>query len=97
MLAKCTRCGTASITQIHKKMNENMKIGIKNFKFRSCFVLSALSHLDNSFLGSENCLLSKQDCFTHIVLWSSPVRLICNCHCTFMAVLCIGAEQIEVL
>ena len=64
MLAKCTRCGTASITQIHKKMNENMKIGIKNFKYRICFVLSALSHLDNSFLGSENCLLSKQDCLT---------------------------------
>ena len=40
-------------------------------------------------------VLSKQDCLT--VMWSSPVRLICNCHCTFMAVLCIGAEQIKVL
>ncbi len=24
-------------------------------------------------------------------------EIICNCHCTFMAVLCIGAEQIKVL
>ena len=30
------------------------------------------------------------------MLWSSPVCLVCNGHCTFMAVLCIGAEQIKV-
>ena len=51
----------------------------------------------NNYLKNNLSHLSKQDCLTYIALWSSPVRLICNCHCTFMAVLCIGAEQIEVL
>ena len=31
------------------------------------------------------------------MLWSSPVCLVCNGHCTLVAILCIGAEQIKML
>ena len=34
---------------------------------------------------------------TQIIVESPCKKSICNCHCTFMAVLCIGAEQIKVL
>ena len=40
---------------------------------------------------------SKQTGLPHKMLWSSLVCLGCNGHCTLVAVLCKGTEQIKVL